>query len=90
MVRWLKMPFRDAHHRAGQLVAMAEKKGVALAELTLADMQGVEPGITRDVFRVLEVKDAIASRTSLGGTAPKRVRAEIQRWKRRLKTRGRS
>ena len=90
MVQRLKMPFRDAHHRAGQLVAAAERKGVGLAELTLSDMQSVEPRITRDVFRVLAVKDAIASRMSLGGTAPKRVRAEIARWKRRLKTRARS
>ncbi len=86
MVRRLKIPFRDAHHLSGQLVAAAERKAVGLAELSLDDMRRVEPRITRDVYRVLGVTDAVASRVSLGGTAPKRVRAEIARWRRRLKT----
>jgi len=74
-VRSLNMPFRDAHHVTGSLVALAESKGCGLDELTLADMQTVEVRITDDVFSVLSVDASVASRISIGGTAPANVRA---------------
>ncbi|MBZ0124577.1 MAG: argininosuccinate lyase [Roseovarius sp.] len=85
LVRVLGMPFRDAHHVTGRLVALAEEKGCDLPDLDLADMQAVNSGITGDIFGVLGVRNSVASRTSLGGTAPERVRAEIARWKEVLK-----
>ncbi len=79
-VRKLKLPFRDAHHLTGRLVAMAESKGVDLADLPLADMQSVEARITADVFSVLTVEASVASRTCFGGTAPANVAREAGRW----------
>ncbi len=84
LVRRLGMPFREAHHVTGSLVRRAEEKGVDLADLSLAEMQAVHPAITEDVFDVLSVEKSAASRTSFGGTAPERVRAEIARWRERL------
>lgn len=78
LVRCLGMPFRQAHHVTGELVALAESKDCDLADLSLADMQGVEPGITDDVFSVLGVENSLASRTSHGGTAPENVRASVK------------
>ena len=75
LVRVLNMPFRDAHHVTGSLVALAEKNGVGLDELTLGDMQTVEPRITKDVYSVLSVDASVKSRVSFGGTAPDNVRA---------------
>ena len=80
LVRVLRMPFRDAHHTTGRLVAAAEACGVDLAGLSLAEMQAVEPRITDDVFSVLTVQASVASRTSLGGTAPANVAREAERW----------
>ncbi|MBT2130277.1 argininosuccinate lyase [Planktotalea lamellibrachiae] len=80
-VRTLNMPFRDAHHVTGSLVAMAESKGCDLPDLTLADMQSVHGEITQDVFDVLGVHNSVASRTSYGGTAPSEVRKQVARWK---------
>jgi argininosuccinate lyase len=80
LVRVLKLPFREAHHAAGRLVAMAEARGVDLAGLTLGDMQSVDPRITADVFSVLSVEASVASRTSYGGTAPTNVVREAARW----------
>ncbi len=80
LVRALKLPFRAAHHATGRLVVMAEAKGVDLPALTLAEMQSVEPGITEDVYSVLSVEASVASRTSLGGTAPANVAREAARW----------
>jgi len=84
LVRVLGLPFRDAHHVTGSLVAMAEGAGVDLPDLTLAQMQSVHAGITQDVFAVLGVHNSVASRMSYGGTAPAQVRAQIARWKEML------
>ncbi len=84
LVRELNLPFRDAHHVTGALVAMAEKKGCDLPDLSLADMQSVHQGITDGVFGVLTVEASVMSRQSYGGTSPVRVREQIARWKEAL------
>ncbi len=81
LVRVLDMPFREAHHVTGALVAMAEAKGCDLSDLSLDEMQSVHDGIISDVFEVLGVHNSVASRVSYGGTAPALVRAQIARWK---------
>jgi argininosuccinate lyase len=85
LVQNLNMPFRDAHHVTGRAVALAEKKGVRIDELTLKDLQGVEKRISKNVFRVLSAENSAASRTSFGGTAPSNVKREAQRWSKILK-----
>ncbi|HEY1750513.1 MAG TPA: argininosuccinate lyase, partial [Caulobacteraceae bacterium] len=85
LVRVLGMPFRQAHHAAGRAVKRAEALGLALADLPLAELQAIEPGVTGDVYEVLTPMASAASRTSYGGTAPDRVRAEIERWKETLR-----
>ncbi|MGH6972131.1 MAG: argininosuccinate lyase, partial [Caulobacteraceae bacterium] len=85
LVRTLKTPFRQAHHLAGRAVKRAESLGVELADLPLAELQALEPRIGADVYQVLSPAASAASRTSFGGTAPERVRAEIARWKETLR-----
>jgi argininosuccinate lyase len=80
LVRELKMPFRDAHHATGQIVARAAKAGVPLDQLPLDAMREVEPRITKAVFSVLSVDNSVKSRVSYGGTAPRNVRAQAKRW----------
>ena len=75
--RRLGLPFRQAHHVTGSIVKRAEDKGCGLAELTLAEMQAVLPEITMEVFAVLSVDRAVASRTSYGGTAPEQVMTQV-------------
>jgi argininosuccinate lyase len=81
LVRRLGLPFRDAHHVTGTLVAMAEKAGIDLLDLTLQQMQGVHAGITAEVFEVLGVDNSVRSRMSYGGTSPVRVAEQVARWK---------
>ena len=81
LVRVLGLPFRDAHHITGALVAMAENKGCDLPDLSLQDMQSVHGQISVQVFDVLGVQNSVNSRISYGGTAPVQVRAQIARWK---------
>jgi argininosuccinate lyase len=84
LVRELKLPFREAHHATGKIVALAAGRGVGLERLKLEEMQSVEPRITADVFAVLGVERSVKSRTSYGGTAPANVRRQAKAWLKKL------
>jgi argininosuccinate lyase len=84
LVRARKLPFREAHHVTGRIVAKAASAGVALDKLPLKAMQEIEPRISEAVFTVLSVDKSVSSRTVFGGTAPKNVRAQAKRWLRQL------
>ena len=85
IVRVLKKPFREAHHATGRIVAIAEKRKCRLEELSLGELQSVEPGITADIQSVLTLDASVASRTSFGGTAPENVKKQILYWQEQLK-----
>jgi argininosuccinate lyase len=84
LVQNLKLPFREAHHIAGEAVARAEKTGLALDALPLKELQSIEPRITAAAIKVLSLDASVAARTSSGGTAPARVREQVAGWKERL------
>jgi argininosuccinate lyase len=85
LVRTLKLPFREAHHVTGRIVAKAAEAGVPLDKLPLPLMQEIEPRISKAVFGVLSVANSVKSRSVYGGTAPNNVRREAKRWLNRLK-----
>ena len=84
LVRVLAMPFRDAHHVTGEIVARAEKAGKRLDELPLSEMQAIEARITDDIFSVLSVEASVASRLSYGGAAPVNVKAQVKKWREKI------
>ena len=84
LVREAKIPFRDAHHITGRAVALGEEKSCELWELKLADLKAINENITDDVYHVLSVAASVNSRKSFGGTAPVRVKEQIEFWKNRL------
>src|SRR6202050_2228334 len=84
LVRELKLPFREAHHITGRIVAKAAEANVALERLPLVVMQEIEPRITKAVYGVLSADKSAASRAVFGGTAPKNVRTQAKRWLKRL------
>ena len=77
LVQTLDMPFRRAHHVTGEIVALAAKGGKQLEELSLEQMQQVEPEIHDGVYDVLGTGASVNSRTSFGGTAPVNVKLAI-------------
>ena len=85
LVQKLKLPFREAHHVSGRIVAAAEKKKVLLSELSLAELQTVHAKIDASVFKVLSVEASVKSRTSFGATAPANVARAAKRWLKILK-----
>src|SRR6187455_11987 len=84
LVRTLKIPFREAHHLTGRIVAKAAEANLPLHRLPLATMREIEPRSGEDVFTVLSVDRSVKSRTSFGGTAPKNVRSQAKKWLRKL------
>ncbi len=83
LVREVGLPFREAHHVTGRAVAIADQRGCDLSELTLDELQAINPAITEKVFDVLSVDASVASRQSFGGTAPAEVRKQIAWWRTR-------
>jgi argininosuccinate lyase len=84
LVRERGLPFREAHHVTGRIVALAEQRQCKLEKLPLADMQAIHPAISEDIFKFLSVENSAKSRKSFGGTAPAQVRLQIRYWKKRL------
>jgi len=85
IVKNLNKPFRDAHHIAGRAVARAEKLGVTLDKLPFDELQAIEPGLTKQIYKVLSLEASVNARTSFGGASPKRVKEQVAFWKARLK-----
>lgn len=87
LVRHVGVPFRDAHHITGRLVAEAERRGCGLENLPLDAFRAVDPRIATDeIYEVLGVENSVRSRRSFGGTAPERVAEQARWWKERLGT----
>jgi argininosuccinate lyase len=81
LVRMANVPFREAHHITGRLVARAEEKGCGLEGLTIEDFKAIDPRIDSRIHKVLGVENSVRSRTSYGGTAPSNVLMQVARWK---------
>jgi len=84
LVRELDIPFRDAHHITGQIVALAEQKNCGLEGLTIEDFKFIDARIDSRIHKVLTVEASVAARKSYGGTAPANVLEQAARWKTRL------
>jgi argininosuccinate lyase len=84
LVKNLNMPFRNAHHVTGQIVKLAEDKNLDLNQLSLIEMQKIEPKINDSIFDVLSVENSALSRQSKGGTSKIRVLEEIENAKKYL------
>ena len=77
LVRQANVPFREAHHITGAAVKLAESKGVALDQLSLGELQAIDPRLTEAVYPALSVEASVAARASHGGTAPLEVEKRV-------------
>src|ERR1700684_4331113 len=84
LVQSLKMPFRDAHHVTGGIVALGPRGPAAVHDVPLYGVQETQPNISADALKVLSVEASVKTRTSFGGTAPKNVLAQAKAWAKRL------
>ena len=81
LVRQANIPFREAHHITGQIVALAEQKGMSLEGLTIEDFKFIDHRIDSRIHKVLSVEASAAARKSYGGTAPENVAMQAARWR---------
>ncbi len=86
LVSTINLPFREAHHITGELVAHAEKENINLENIPLEVMQKVEPRITKSIYTVLGVHNSVESRKSHGGTNPNQVLKAAEKWIVKLET----
>ena len=78
------LPFRDAHEAVAHAVKVALGRGVDLSELSLAELQAIDPRIGDDAFSVLTLEGSLNARNVLGGTAPAQVLAQVEQHRARL------
>jgi argininosuccinate lyase len=78
LVQNLDLPFRKCHKIVARIVKVATEKQCELKDLSLSELQAIEPGITEAVFPVLNVDTAVHSRHSYGGTAPENVKRMVR------------
>lgn len=79
------VPFRDAHHVVGALVAHSEKQACPLNEISLTEAQGICDKIDADWTDCFSVEKALAARERTGMPGPGRIQKELARWKELLK-----
>ena len=80
-----KVPFRDAHEVVGKTVKYAIQQNKRLDELRLDELQKFSPSISEDVFEILSLEGSVVSKNTYGGTAPARVKEQIELAKQRMK-----
>ncbi|MDI9490290.1 MAG: argininosuccinate lyase [Clostridiaceae bacterium] len=80
------IPFRDAHHLVAELVDLASKEGKTLAQLPLEAYREVSRVFEPDLYEVIDMKNIVMTKESLGGPAPQEVKRQIEWVKQKLKT----
>jgi argininosuccinate lyase len=78
------MPFRQAHHKVGQAVALAEKQGKPLTQLTLPEYQAIDPLFSADIHRVFDLAEAMKKRTLPGSPGTREVAGQLTKWQKHL------
>lgn len=78
------MPFRHAHHVVGAVVALAEKSGKPLDELTLKELKSVDKTFGDDALDVFDLPTAMAKRNITGAPGTKEVAKQLARWRKQL------
>jgi len=78
------MPFREAHHVVGAVVALAEKKKRTLNELSLAELKSVNSGFGEDALKIFSLTQAMARRNLTGAPGTREVKKQLARWKKQL------
>ena len=85
LVKEKNLSFRESHSLSAKLVGLAEKKGVALNELSLQELKKINKNLDRDVLKIFDLKNSVNSKKSYGGTAEANVKMMIKKYKKETK-----
>jgi argininosuccinate lyase len=78
------LPFREAHHAVGSLVALAERLGKRLNQLSLPELRSVERKFDEKALQIFDLKKALSQRNITGAPGTKEVKRQLARWKKLL------
>ncbi len=78
------VPFREAHHITGALVAHAVEKNIFLKDISLPEYKKFSPKIEKDIYKFLEPETSVARKRSAGSTSPNEVKKQLAFWKKEL------
>jgi argininosuccinate lyase len=78
------LPFRQAHHVVGAVVALAEKASKPLNQLTIVELQSIDKTFGRDALGVFDLRRAMAKRNLTGAPGTKEVAKQLARWREQL------
>lgn len=78
LVKECKIPFREAHHITGEVVAYAEREGRDISQLEENEILSFDSRIKKGVLEALDLKTSMNARSSLGGTASKQTKEQIE------------
>jgi argininosuccinate lyase len=81
LVKEQGLPFRDAYHITGNVVNLAEEKGVDISQLTLKELQSIDERIGEGVIALLDIRASMNARESEGGTATVRTLDQVESMK---------
>ena len=81
MVRELNYPFRKSYLQTAKIINFAERNGKSLSDLTINEINKVEPKLKRDVLKIFDLNYSINSKTSHGGTSFGNIKKMIRRYK---------
>ena len=85
LVKEKNLSFRESYSLSAKLVGLAEKKGVALNELSLQELKKIYKHLDRDVLKIFNLKNSMNSKKSYGGTAEANVKMMIKKYKKEIK-----
>ena len=78
------MAFRQAHHVVGAVVALSEKTGKALNQLSLKELQAVDKHFAADVLETFDLTKAMERRNLTGAPGTREVKKQLARWRKQL------
>ena len=83
MVRELNYPFRKSYLQTAKIINFAERNGKSLSDLTINEINKVEPKLKSDVLKIFDLNYSINSKTSHGGTSFGNIKKMIRRYKKK-------
>ena len=85
IVKELNFPFRKAYQITSKIVNFAEKKNKRLDQLTIEEIQKIEPKLKTDVLNIFDLRNSIKSKKSFGGTSFENIKKMIEKYKKEIK-----
>ncbi len=84
IVKEMNYPFRKAYQITAKIVNLAEKKNKRLDELTIEEIKTIDRKLNKDILNVFDLKNAVNSKKSYGGTSFENIKKMIKKYKKEL------